>query len=365
MKATAFAMLFVGITPTGASAETERLIQELKNGNAGARARAAEALGALGPKAKDAVPALVEAMMDKDAHVRRRAGNALGFIRSSPEVTAPALIKALKDPDEGQMGEASVAQIAAFALGRFGADAAPAIPALMETMKSGHADTRRASIHALGSLGKQNAKVVKAIVGVLKNDPDFSLRAAAARSVGKIGPNAKDAIPALWEMLRLPIEVEIPGGQDSVTAARCESALALGDMAAAAKELVPEMAKMIPDKTVPISVRRCIVQALGKIGPDAKEGVPALVGALKADGGGMQDPAIKSLAKIGRPAIPAVVGLLENGKGEERCEALHVLRLMGPEARGALLAVEKACKDADSTVANQARVALKSIRGEK
>jgi hypothetical protein len=64
------------------------------------RTQAAEALGALGPEAKAAVPALIDVLQDEDKYFRSHVALALGKIGREAKAAVPALIKALKDHDE-------------------------------------------------------------------------------------------------------------------------------------------------------------------------------------------------------------------------------------------------------------------------
>src|SRR5439155_8038 len=90
------------------------------------RGRAAEALGRIGPAAKEAVPALARAMKDKDeVSVRAAAAEALGRVGAA---AVPELIEALKGKDAGQRA------LAAGALGRIGPGAKEAVPALEKVL---------------------------------------------------------------------------------------------------------------------------------------------------------------------------------------------------------------------------------------
>src|SRR5690242_16680512 len=59
------------------------LVQQLRDGDAGNRAKAAEALGKLGANAASAVPALVEALADTEIPVQVSARLALGRVGKS------------------------------------------------------------------------------------------------------------------------------------------------------------------------------------------------------------------------------------------------------------------------------------------
>ncbi|MFQ5795664.1 MAG: HEAT repeat domain-containing protein [Candidatus Bipolaricaulia bacterium] len=73
------------------------LIKVLQDKDVDVRQEAAEALGKIGPDARDAVPALVEALRDEDWSVRQFSAWALRKI--GPDAV-PALIEALEDEDE-------------------------------------------------------------------------------------------------------------------------------------------------------------------------------------------------------------------------------------------------------------------------
>ena len=97
----------------------------LKDEDLWARCEAAGALGAIGPKAKIAIPALIELLKDKELPVRDAAAEALGEI--GPEAgSAVAALTELLDDGDAPMTE----YFAVKALGQIGPAAKPAIPAL-------------------------------------------------------------------------------------------------------------------------------------------------------------------------------------------------------------------------------------------
>src|SRR4029453_3714900 len=65
------------------------------------RRAAASSLGAIGPEAVDAIPALAATTMDPDPSVRNATIEALGRIGSPAAV--PVLVQALKDPRTGSL----------------------------------------------------------------------------------------------------------------------------------------------------------------------------------------------------------------------------------------------------------------------
>ena len=64
-----------------------QLTEALKDKDRSTRMRAAEALGQIGPAAKDAVPALIEASKHEDSDTRSAAAEALGNIRRDADAT--------------------------------------------------------------------------------------------------------------------------------------------------------------------------------------------------------------------------------------------------------------------------------------
>jgi hypothetical protein len=103
-------------------------IQQLDPGRSSSdRAGAIKALGAIGPEAKAAVPALIECM--KDEELRPMAILALGSMGPEARAAIPELIAALKDRDD------RVRSRAAAALSRIGPEAVPQLVAEVQEDK--------------------------------------------------------------------------------------------------------------------------------------------------------------------------------------------------------------------------------------
>jgi len=89
--------------PTYQGRPLHEWVKLLKKGDGAARQRAALAIGEMGPKAKAAVPDLVDALKDKSGRVRRFAAKALGQIGPKAKAAVPSLTEALKDDEVGSM----------------------------------------------------------------------------------------------------------------------------------------------------------------------------------------------------------------------------------------------------------------------
>ncbi len=86
------------------------------------------------------------------------------------------------------------------AIAEIGPHAAPAIPALVETIRVTRNRDKKmllACNYALLGMGKE---IVPYMISLLKDD-DWEMRRGAAWILGKVGPDAKDAVPALTEAL--------------------------------------------------------------------------------------------------------------------------------------------------------------------
>lgn len=136
-------------------------------------------------------------------------------------------------------------------------------------------------------------------VNELQKD-DITVRLMALQSLGRIGPEARIAIPAmleLWDVKegetegfwRGPViqalaalgpdaREALPKIVDAMTdpnaAVRGMAATACAEMHAAAKDAVPALIELTRDPV--ITVKEAAIVALGEIGPDAKEAIPVL-----------------------------------------------------------------------------------------
>jgi len=181
-------------------------MSELSDPNPELRRGAAFALGKIG--ADDADPrnvaeALTHSLRDKDAAVRDFAASGLGDLltalndRNRPfwAKTGAALQKALKEDDEPR-----VRRSAAFALGAFGAEAAPARDALIAASGDASPIVRQNAAWTLGKLGKEAGADGVERLRVLLQDDEPLVRRDALHALGEIGnPTAH---PAVASMLR-------------------------------------------------------------------------------------------------------------------------------------------------------------------
>jgi HEAT repeat protein len=208
---------------------------------------------------------------------REHAADTLGRLGARAAPAVPALIDALNDVD----GDIRVA--AAEALGRIGAE--PAIPALVEAIGERHEAVRVAAIEALERFGPAGKAAVPALIKCLKNADESAV--AAAWCLGEIGPDSRPAAPELTRLLLSRYE------NLSIAAAH-----ALGGIGPSAKLAVPNLITALKEKGNSKSARRWYIRVLGVIGPDAKSAVPVLSEALTDSDAEIHDAARHALDRI-------------------------------------------------------------------
>jgi HEAT repeat protein len=203
------------------SAAVEELIQALSLSDINVRREAVWALGKIGPGAGSAAKALAKALSDRDSAVRKGAARALGMLGRQARPAIPFLIRALQDTD------LLFCRLAAWALGKIGS---PAVGALVRALSHADKYVQREAAWALSQIGPEARAAIPKLVAILqfssgdgtfdqikKNPadqdtevmfvcpgPDTTLRFCAAQALGKMGHEARSAIPALRAALADP-----------------------------------------------------------------------------------------------------------------------------------------------------------------
>jgi HEAT repeat protein len=369
-------------------------------------------LAEIGPAAKDAVPALVKVLADERPEVRIQALVALGEIGPDARSASTAVAKAMDD------AFVSVQYAAAFALGRIGDKAQAA--AVEKAAKSEDHFLRLIGAWAAAKIDPENkeklaaaAKVlvaglldehenhrVAAARGLLElNAPEVvskELDAAAAslsesqidramdafaalgprvvpratellkdskrreramKVLGKIGPDAAPAVPALIELLK-----------DQDPKVRTEALFTLASIGSKASAAIESGIKALADTDRDVMLTAGYF--LDKMGPEAKAAAPALRKLLQSKDELTQITAAHALLSVdpdnpdnARVAVPVMVAALKNPLPFIRGEAAMTLGDLGKAAANALPALEAAAKDEDQGVRAAAAEAVKKIRG--
>jgi HEAT repeat protein len=210
------------------------------------REEAARALGRIGPEAEAAAPQLARlAAADEVRPVRAAAAEALRRLNgsvsapavsepSSPSVltSLPGLLERLASPDARTRAETS------WPLGKLGADAAPALAAIVRQLRrDDDPDARWGAAWVVGRIGPEAASAVGEVAAAVREDPDPDVRANAARALGLIGVPAADALEALVAAL----------GDEGASLLREEALVALGRIGRPAAPALPAIRRRLAD----------------------------------------------------------------------------------------------------------------------
>jgi HEAT repeat protein len=141
---------FYALGPLGKDA-VPKLIRLLRSSDSDLRARATDCLGAIGPDAEAAVPSILKSLDDTNRMIRWDATANLGRIHSRPKLVVPILLQKLNPSN-------SVLSTTIGTIGKFGSDAKPAVPALLEYLTNDDEFVRSAATNALKKLTRQRRR---------------------------------------------------------------------------------------------------------------------------------------------------------------------------------------------------------------
>ncbi len=152
-----------------------------------------DALAAIGPGAKAALPALRDLMRSGD-HVMRRLDAAVALRRVDPQDEEPIayLVGLLEENEPGKDNEYRRVTAAAETLAELGPLAAPAVGALLALLDHEDDHVRWSGIRALGSIGPAAKEVLSELIRVMRSD-DSWVGEAAAKAILEIDPGNVEA----------------------------------------------------------------------------------------------------------------------------------------------------------------------------
>jgi len=202
--------------------------------------------------------------------------DALGKIHAQPEIAVPAVMTYLtKSPYQSS---------AAMVLGRFGTNAAPAVPLLLEMLaKDRDPMARGQAAGALGKIRVEPASVLPALVQSLKDTTPY-IRDLSAGAIVSYGAEARPIVPTLVELLK---------GPDTLL--RSTVATTLGRIHVDPELVVPALLEYLVE---PKGNHMSAAQALAAFGADAKPAVPALVELLNSPNADYRRSAAEALKQI-------------------------------------------------------------------
>ncbi|MBV7332812.1 HEAT repeat domain-containing protein [Chloroflexi bacterium TSY] len=142
----------------------------------------------LGTRGEEALPALLQTLQAEDAAATR---NAVYAFNQIGEAAIPALVEASQSDNERLRARSFDI------LGDMGQQATSASATLRNGLADPEEDPRRRAAEALGTVSQNDPSVAASLAQLVENDPSGMVRRNAALSLARLGPNAREAVPAL------------------------------------------------------------------------------------------------------------------------------------------------------------------------
>lgn len=292
---------------------------------------------------------------------RREASHQLRSLGAGAKPMLAQLIAALGDSDPQVFADVTAA------IAEIGPDAKDAVPRLIEITDSRKGrgfrprDREQASLRASFALSKIGAAARPELISALKSD-DTGIRRGAAKALGMMGVDAKDAVPGLIENLGHADELLRADAVEALALIgdaavgplvsslgwpdprlREGSARALGELGRAAGPASGPLLRAASDEKDE-SVLAAIVKAIPRTGAPHQQCVPVLVKALCDGREPIRRAAVNAFVFVRPPgdvAVPALVKLLD---GPNAGIAAETLGYFGGGAKAAAPALLTAAK---------------------
>jgi HEAT repeat protein len=177
--------------PAFADRALAALVAALRDTDPSVVAAAIDSVGTFGVRAKAAVPDLMRFAKGDTPHAAP-AARALVQVGLDAEKAVPILTALLKD-----RRKPGNRRFVIEALGQIGPAAKDVVPLLAESLKDPRFEEAWETLEALQRIGVVTPDVSAALADVVQSKRPADVRAEAAVTLGRMGPRAKDALPAL------------------------------------------------------------------------------------------------------------------------------------------------------------------------
>lgn len=278
-------------------------------------------------------------------------------LAAAGEPAVPALINALKSRNP------SVREYAALALSRMGSPARSAVPALIERFADEDATVARNAFGAIGGIGPDAKEAVPALIEVLRGT-SARRRISAACALEHIGPAAKAAVPALISVLRERAT------DDQSRYARYQCICALMAMGLEAKPAVPTLLTLLKQDTgndLGLNEQAVAMRALQESKVKSKDVIEAVTAYLSSPDAWVRVGAAEALWGIepgSQAAFDVLVKELKSDDEHVRGQAAFVVSEFGGRAKAALPQLRvMLSQDPSETNRSVARIAIEKITG--
>jgi HEAT repeat protein len=240
----------------------------------------------------------LKALGDVDRAVRCRALRDLanfsaGEWQNTPEAVSQAIgaivTTGLLRNSEG--GDAAARTAAAKALGNIGSCSPSVVPQLLLLLKDEDGAVQIEAVRSLHKIGEAAGAASVALAAMLRDNGDDQLRGEAARALARVAPSSVAATAALRGALG------DQSGRVCVSAAE-----ALWNISRTVDNVLPTLVQRLTDPRA----RDQAIQVLYRIGPDAKDAVPALLAVAADENRLFRESVILALRKIEPKAAASV-----------------------------------------------------------
>jgi HEAT repeat protein len=285
-----------------------RLIEGIKDESEPIRHASVNGLLTLPSAQKPVVDALIALLQDPNPTLRERAAYVLGRLGDYAAPAVPAMIDAASQPNAPAAFQDALVQIGI-----------PAVPPLLATAEKVDPAAITPEYWVVKVLQSMGGIAVGPVSRSLTHT-NTSVRLLAVRVLGELGRDAEDAVPALIQRL-----------DDPDLRVRASTLSALIAANAPMKNIEPRLHTAIKDPS-PV-VRAAALEAIGKLGDDGRSLQPAVVSALRDRDENIQRAALKIVGPAFPDAVQPTIALLANGS--VRVAAIDALGRIGPAAKDA------------------------------
>lgn len=305
--------------------------RDLESSDRKLRREAAYELSRLGKEAKVALPQLIAALDDEQQQVWFGAITALTNLGPDAEAALPALLRELQawQPFRKDRQGSQALYRTALALGSIGA---PAVPSLIEQLKSEQWFVRAGAARALGFAAAVAGSASVPLVALL-GDERVEVREAAEETLAALGGTA---LAPVTETLRAASEPR-------ARLAAAETLRRMGKAAAPSGAALRARFREEPRG----DVKAAILQALVRLDLTGAEAVEWLMAARHDAANEVRAVARQELLLV-RPAattvVPALAASLTVTQREERLDAARLLTYLGDTSAGAVPALIQALR---------------------
>lgn len=253
-----------------------------------------------------------------------------GCFRSDEKIFYPHIIEALHNKN------ARVRRWACVILNNIKSAAIKAIPELSKLLFDNDPLVRDTALSVLFNLGSDAAAATPDIVRVLKHSSDKGERALAAKTLARIGPAAKSAVPALEAAL-----------SDQEQYVRCSAAAALLKFGVPPERVISTIVvSLFATDIKDVMEYHAATEAIAEIGPKAAGTIPYHIENLTRDSREyIRLGAMKALAGIGpasKKSIPILIKEAESQNVNLRMEGIKALLSIDDGSADVIRIIEKA-----------------------